>query len=144
MYFDRLLLLKARKISAKMYRGLMSHDTEEWFKIGKKTNLLFQKWQEFGEFWSEHSTVSKMCTLIGPFRAKNMTFNLKKYRGNIFDDTEDSCKIWRKLTFGLENDMQSLENFHQNTWKCQSLYFHGILLSNVENTWAKNWQNSYV
>ena len=37
-----------------------------------------------------------MGTLIGPFRAKNITFNLKKYRGNIFQDTEDSCKIWKK------------------------------------------------
>ena len=101
MYFDRLFSLKVCKISAKMYRGLMSHDTEEWFKIWRKTNLLFQKWQESGEFWSEHSKVSKMCTLIGPSRAKNITFNLKKCRGNIFQDTEDSCKIWKKTDFWI-------------------------------------------
>ena len=80
----------------KKYRGVMSHDTEEWCKIWRKTNLLFQKWQEFGEFWSEHSKVSKICTLIGPFHAKYITFDLKKYRGVIFHDTEESCKIWRK------------------------------------------------
>ena len=36
-------------------------------KIEKKTELLFQKWQIYGEFSSEHSKVSKICTLIGPF-----------------------------------------------------------------------------
>ena len=75
---------------------------KEWCKIWRKTNLLFQKWQEFGEFWSEHSKVSKMCTLIGPFCSKYITFDLKKFRGVIFNDIEESCKIWRKtdLLFG--------------------------------------------
>ena len=30
--------------------------------------LLFHKWYKFGEFWSEHWKVSKICTLIGPFQ----------------------------------------------------------------------------
>ena len=34
--------------------------------------------------------VSKICTLIGPVRAKYITFDLKKYRGVIFHDTEGS------------------------------------------------------
>ena len=56
----------------------MSHDTKQWRKILRKTDFLFQKWQEFCEFWSEHSEVSKICTLIGPFRAKYIMFDLKK------------------------------------------------------------------
>ena len=64
------------KFQLKKYRGVMSHDTEEWCKIWRKTDLLFQKWQEFGKFWSKHSNVSKICTLIGPFKAKYI-----KYRG---------------------------------------------------------------
>ena len=98
-----LLLLKVYTISAKKkYRGVMSHDTEDWWKIWRKTNLLFQNWQEFGEFWSEHYKVSKICTLIAPFRAKYTIFDLKKYRGVIFRDTKESCKILRKtrLWFG--------------------------------------------
>ena len=55
----------------------MSHDTEEWCKIWKKTDLLFQKWQEFGEFWPEHSKVSKICTLIDSYCAKYLMFDLK-------------------------------------------------------------------
>ena len=46
------------------------YDTEYWCKIWRKTDYLFQKWQEFGEFSSEHSKVSKICTFIGPFCAK--------------------------------------------------------------------------
>ena len=35
----------------------------------------------------------KNCTLIGSFCAKYTTFDPKKYRGVIFNDTEESCKI---------------------------------------------------
>ena len=61
-------------------------------KIWRKTDL-FQKWQEFGEFRSKHSKVSKICTLISPFRANYIAFDLKKYRGVIFHGTEESYKI---------------------------------------------------
>ena len=90
------------KFQLKKYRAVMSHDTGEWCKIWRKTNLLFKQWQEFDEFWSEHSKVSKICTLISPFCAKYITFDLKKYRGVIFHNTEVPCKIWRKtdLWFG--------------------------------------------
>ena len=54
------------------------------------------------------------------------------------------AKFEEKLTFGLKNDMKNLENFHQNTWERENWYFHGILLLNVENAWAKNLQGSYV
>ena len=83
----------------------MSHDTEEWCKIWRKINLLFQKWQELGEFWFEHSKVSKDSILIGPFCANYLMFDLKKYREVIFHGTEESCKIRRKtdLWFGKWN-----------------------------------------
>ena len=66
-------------------------------KFGKKNNILFHKWQELGKFWSEHSEVSKIFTLIGPFYAKYKTFDQKKCRGVLFHDTEESSKIWRKI-----------------------------------------------
>ena len=45
--------------------------------------------------------ILKISTLIGSFCAKHITFDLKRYRGVIFHDTE-WCKIWRKtdLWFG--------------------------------------------
>ena len=51
------------------------------------------------------------------------------------------AKFEEKLTCGLENDMRNLENFHQNTWKCENWYFHGILLFKVENSWATNYMS---
>ena len=90
------------KFQLKKYRGVVSHDTEDWCKIWRKTDLLFQNWQEFGEFLSEHSKVSKIYTLIGPLREKYVMFDLKKYRGVILHDPKEWCKIWRKtdLWFG--------------------------------------------
>ena len=114
----------------------MSHDTEDWCKMWRKTDLLFQNWQEFGEFLSEHSKVSKIYTLIGPLREKYVMFDLKKYRGVIFHDTREWCKIWRKTNFGLENNIKNLANFHQSTCKSQNGESDGILLSKVENIWA--------
>ena len=96
----------------------------------------FKKQQKFGEFWSQHSKVSKICTLIDSFYAKNITFNIKKYRGIIFHDTEQWFKFEETLTYGLENDMKNSANFHQSTQKSQNGDFDGILLSKVENVWA--------
>ena len=47
------------KFQLKKYRVFMSHDTEEWCTVRRKTDLLFQEWQEFREFWSQHSKFSK-------------------------------------------------------------------------------------
>ena len=120
----------------------MSDDTEEWCKIWKKTKLLFWKWQEFGEFWSELWRVSKTCTLIGPFCAKYM-FVLKVTEELSSMILKSHAKFDEKLTCGLENDM-NLAHFHQNIWTCQNCYFHGILLSEVENTRANNLQRLCV
>ena len=75
----------------------MCHDNEEWYKIERGIGLLFQNWhEEFVEFWPEQLKFSKLCTLMGCFWSKYIMFELKKYRGVMFDGTEDWCKIWRK------------------------------------------------
>ena len=79
---------------------------------------MFQKWHKFGEFWSEHSKVSKIYTFIGPFCEKYVMVDLNKYRGFTFHDIRESdAKFEEKLTCGLENNMRNLANFHQSTWK---------------------------
>ena len=80
----------------------MPRNTEEWCKVRGKTDFLFKKWQEFREFWPEHSKVSKICTLIVSFCAKYLTFDPKKYRGVIFHDTEKLWKILRKSDLWFE------------------------------------------
>ena len=101
----------------------------------------------------------KNLEMIGYFCAKDITFNLKKYRGVILHKAEEWCKIWRKidmwsievlslvtlnsdakfeekLTCGLENIRRNLASFHQSIWKTQNWNFDEMLLSIVENVWA--------
>ena len=108
------------KFKLKKYRRVMSHNPEDWCKIWRKTDLLFQKWQEFGEFWPEQSKVSKMGTFIGSYWAKYLKFDLKTCGGVIFHDTEGWCKIWRKTDL-LFQTWQGLVNFDLSTWKFQKI-----------------------
>ena len=136
----------------------MPQDTEDWCKIWTRTNLLFQNWQEFDEFWSEHPKVCKICTLIGPFCAKYIIFDPKNYSGVIFHDTEESCKIWSKtsLWFGKwdENSGQFLPE-HSKILKICTLmsYFwpkykmfelktyRGVMFDGTEY-WFKIWKKT--
>ena len=121
----------------KKYRGVIFEDAREWCKVWRKTDLWFGKWhEEFGKFWPEHSKISQICTSMGCFWPKCIMFELRKYRGVMFDGTQDWYKVWRKLTFTSKNDMKNLANFYHSTWKSQNWDFNDILLSKVENTWA--------
>ena len=64
------LCWKYLKFQLKKYRRVMSHDTEEWCKTWRKTDLLFQKWQELCEFWTWAFEILKISTLIGSFLCK--------------------------------------------------------------------------
>ena len=57
---------------------------------------------------------------------------------------KSDTKFEEKLTCGLENDTKNLANFNKNTWKYQNSDFDGILLSKVDNAWAKNLLKNYV
>ena len=46
---------------------------------------------------------------------------------------ESDVKFEEKLTFGLENNIKNLVNFHKSTCKSQNGDFDGILLSKVVN-----------
>ena len=101
LYFGRHLLLKVLKISAKMYRGVMSHDTKQWCKIWRETDLLFQKWRE--NWWILTRALESLKTLFFDWFLLCKVYKIwpKKYRGLTFHDT-GKCKIWRKtdLWFG--------------------------------------------
>ena len=138
----------------KTYRGVICHDNEEWCKIGKAIDLSFQNWQDFDEFWPEHSKISKICTLIGCLWPKYMC-DLKKYRGVMFRSTEYWCKIWRKTDFCFQKWHEEFEKFSPEhlkvsklglrwdslvqSWKCMSLRFAGELcvmqMKNDASTW---------
>ena len=113
------------KFQLKRYRGVMSPDTEEWWKIWRKTDFLFQKWQEFGEFWSKRYNLHFDWSLL--YKVYNVW---PKNVQRIYISWHRSFKRFEeKLTCGLENDMRNLANFHQNIWKCQNWYFHPFVQS---------------
>ena len=81
-----------------------------------------QNWhEEFDEFWPEHSTISKICTLIGCFWAKYIMFELKKYRGVIFDGTEYWWEVWRKNELCFQKWYEKFEKFSPEHLKVSKL-----------------------
>ena len=58
---------KYTKFQLQKYKGVLSHDTGKWCKIWIDTDILFQKLQEFAEFWPEHSKFSKILLWLVPF-----------------------------------------------------------------------------
>ena len=64
----------------------LKRETKMWRGI----DLSFQNWhEEFEKFWPEHSEVSKTFNLMGSFWAKYIFFEVEKYRGVIFHETEE-------------------------------------------------------
>ena len=121
LYFDRLLLLKVYKISAKKvqrsyvswYWRVMQNLKKNLFVVSKTTRIWWILIRALKSLKNLHFDWPLLCKVI--------TFDLKKYRVVIFRDAEKVHKIWRKTDFGLENDLRNLANFHQNTWKVSKL-----------------------
>ena len=110
--------LKLNMHELKNYRSVMCHDNEEWCKNWRRIDLSVQNWhEEFDKFWPEHSKISKICTLMDCFWPKYIMFELKKYRGVMFDGTEYWWKIEAKLNCAFKNNMRNLANVCQSTFK---------------------------
>ena len=102
----------------KIYSGVMCHDNEEWCEIWRGTDLSIQNWHEkFDEFWPEHSKISKSFTLMCCFWPKYIMLELKKYRKNMFDDTEDWCKLWKKSDMCFQKWHEEFGKFLFTGWK---------------------------
>ena len=66
-----IILSKVDIYELQLYKGVLCHDNEEWYKTWRGINLSVQNWhEEFDNFWSEHSKIPKVCTLIGWFKWK--------------------------------------------------------------------------
>ena len=116
----------------KKYRGIIFHETEEGYKIWRGIDLSFQNsHKEFYKFWPEHSEVSKIFTLIGSFWAKYILFELKKYRGVIFHETEEGYKIWRGIDLSFQNSHKKFDKFWPELSKVKNFRFNRLLLSKV-------------
>ena len=70
-----------------------------WLVISKLTC------HEFDQFWPKHLKVSKIFPLMGSFWAKYILFELKKYRGVIFRETEEGYTIWGGIACHFKIDI---------------------------------------
>ena len=89
---------KCLMVDLKKYRGFIFHDTGEWCKIWRKTDLLFGKWYEkFGKFSPEHEKVPKLGLWWDPFVQSRKCMSLKF--------TEEFCVMAMKNVMKIEEEL---------------------------------------
>ena len=82
--------LNYKMYELKIYRGVLCHDNEEWYKIWRGIDLSFQNWhEEFDKFWPDHLKNVKKLLFNWLLWPTYIMFELKNYRGVIFDSTEE-------------------------------------------------------
>ena len=65
--------------------------------------------------------LEKICVLTGSLWLKYIMFELQKYRGVIFHETEDLCKFWRKADLWFENWHEKFGKFSLEHLKVSKL-----------------------
>ena len=104
----------------KKYRGIMFHDTEEWCKIWRKTNLWFGKWhEELGKFLPEHLKVSKLGLWWDPFVQSRKCISLKFTEELCIMTMKNDAKFEEELTCRFKIDMKNFTNFNLSTQRSQ-------------------------
>ena len=140
LYFDRLLLLKFYKILAKKvqrsyvswYWRVVQNLKKNQFFVSKIGWILIRALKSLKKFRFDWSL---LCKVYNIWPKKVQRSYISRHWRVMQNLKKNWLVVWK---------MRNLANFHQNTWKCQTWYFHGILLSKVGHTWAKNLQKSYV
>ena len=104
--------LKYIMFELKKYRGVIFHDTREWCKIWRKTDLWFRKWhEEFGKLSPKHTKVPKLGLLLGAFIQSRKCTSLDIYRGVTCYDSEEWCKIWKGIALLVQNWHEEFNKF---------------------------------
>ena len=132
-HFNGLLMSKLCIVLAKKkYRGVIFLETEGGYKIWRGINSSFQNWhKEFDKIWPEHLKASKIFILLGFFWAKYVLFELKKYSGIIFHETEERYKIWRGMDLPFQNWHKEFDEIWPEHLKVSNIF---ILMGSF---WAK-------
>ena len=120
------------------YRGVILDDTQDWYRVWRKTDLCFQKWHEkFGKFSPEHLKVWKLGLSWHSFIQSSKCMSLKFTRELSVMTIKNDAKFEEELTCQLKVDMRNLTNFAPSTQKSQTFHFSGLLLIKGYNVWAK-------
>ena len=161
LYFDRILLLQFYKISVKKscfkmtsiwwiltwssgnlqiftlisslctkhvtfdlkkYRGVIFHETEEWCKVWRKTELWLWKWyEEYGEFSPEHLKVSQLGFWKDPFIQSRKFTSLKSAEELCVMTMKNKLIFEKRSTCHFKFDMRNVTNCDPNTQKSRKL-----------------------
>ena len=117
------------------YRGVMFYNTEEWYKIWKKTDLWFGKWhEEFGRFLPEHSEISKLKLWWDPFIQSRKYMRLK-FR-------EELCIMTMKNDAKFEEELTRRFKIDTTIWRILTRALECLKNLHVYNVWAKKLQKS--
>ena len=129
----------------KKSRGVIFHDTEGWCQIWRKTDLWFGKWlEEFRKFLPEDSKVSVMGPWWDPF--------IQSRKCMRFKFTEELCIMKMKNDIKFEEELTCLFKIDTTIWRIltralgylKKLYFNGLLLTKLDDVWAKKVQKRYL
>ena len=102
-------------------------------KIWRGIDLSFQSWhEEFDKFYPEHLKVSKSFILMCSVWAKYILFELKKYRGTIFHETEEGYKIWREIHLLFQNRHKEFDKLWPEYSKVSKMF------TLIGSFWAKH------
>ena len=102
----------------------MSHDTEEWCKIWRKTDLWFRKLhEEFGKFLPEHLKVSKLGLWWDPYIQGRKFMSLKFTEELCVMTMKNDAKFEEELTCRFKIEMRNLMSFDASTEKSQKIAF---------------------
>ena len=104
------------KFQLKKFRGIMSHDTEEWSKVWRKTDLWFQKWhKEFRKFSPGHLKLSKLELWWDSFIQSRKCMSLKFTEELCIMTMKNDANFEEELTCHFKIDMRNLRNFDLST-----------------------------
>ena len=109
---------KCIKFQLKKYRGVMILKSNAKFE--EKPICCFKKDKNLVNF-NLSIQISKYCTEICPFCAKYIGINQKKCGGVIFNETEESCKLWRKTGLLFEKWNEESGKFSSEHLKVSKL-----------------------
>ena len=135
----------------KKYRKVMQSLERNWLVASKLTwgicPLLTQVLESFQKFSFTGLLlcISKSLALLGSFCAKYILFELEKYKGVIFHDTEGWYTIWKGIDLSLQNWYKEFNKFWPGGLKSlKNLDFNAVFLTKVYNAWSEKVQRSYV
>ena len=100
--------------------GVIFHDTREWCKIWRKTDLCFQKWhEEFEKFSAEHLKVSKLELWWDSFVQSWKCIRLRFTAELCVMRMRNGGRTEEEFTLQFKTDINNLTDFDSSTQKSQ-------------------------